>query len=457
MQILGASAQATSGLHAAATAALDQLRAVTSQTVHLSVLDGLEVVYVERRESPGAVRMFGRIGHRGPAHSTASGKVLLAFLPPEELDRRLVGVRLARRTPYTITSKDQLRAELLRVRARGWAENVNEAQLGFASVGAPIRNPAGEVVAALSVAGPVRRGDGDNLRRFARPVTECAVQISRRLGWGDVAGHVGGIVVTGLSDPAVAGLAAALYAARSSGVPIEPLTDSHPAMSVRDAYRIQQDLVARLVADGDRIVGYKLGLTSLPMQRMFGVDSPDFAPVLASHVHPDGAQIAAASFIRPRVEAEIALVLAEDLAGPDCTALDVASAVSGAASAIEIVDSRIADWRIKLADTIADLASSGAIVLGAAITPIGGVDLRLAGMVFTRDGEIVATGAGAAALGSPLHAVAWLVRTLEGVGASLRAGQFIMTGALHAAVDIAPGQRYRAEVDRLGPIGLRVI
>ncbi len=186
MQILGASAQATSGLHAAATAALDQLRAVTNQTVHLSVLDGLEVVYVERRESPGAVRMFGRIGHRGPAHSTASGKVLLAFLPPDELDRRLAGVRLARRTPYTITSKEQLRAELLRVRARGWAENVNEAQLGFASVGAPIRNPAGEVVAALSVAGPVQRGDGDNLRRFARPVTECAVQISRRLGWGDL-------------------------------------------------------------------------------------------------------------------------------------------------------------------------------------------------------------------------------------------------------------------------------
>ncbi|HXP21768.1 MAG TPA: IclR family transcriptional regulator [Streptosporangiaceae bacterium] len=187
MQILGASAQATSGLHSAATAALDQLRALTSQTVHMSVLDGLEVVYVERRESPGAVRMFGRIGNRGPAHSTASGKVLLAYLPPAELDRRLAGVRLARRTPYTITSPEQLRAELRRIRARGWAENVNEAQLGFASVAAPIRNPAGEVVAALSVAGPVQRFDGDNLRRFARPVTECAAQISRRLGWGELA------------------------------------------------------------------------------------------------------------------------------------------------------------------------------------------------------------------------------------------------------------------------------
>jgi IclR family transcriptional regulator, KDG regulon repressor len=144
-------------------------------------------VYVERRESPGAVRMFGRIGHRGPAYSTASGKVLLAFLPPQELELRLAGVRLVRRTPYTITSRDQLRAELTRIRARGWAENVNEAQMGFASVAAPIRNPAGEVVAALSVAGTAQQIDGDNLRRFARPVTEAAALISRRLGWGDFA------------------------------------------------------------------------------------------------------------------------------------------------------------------------------------------------------------------------------------------------------------------------------
>ncbi len=263
--------------------------------------------------------------------------------------------------------------------------------------------------------------------------------------------------MTGLPDSSVAELGGALYTARRSGLPIEPLTDAHPGMTMGDAYRVQRDLVTRLLADGDRVVGYKLGLTSAPMQRMFAVDSPDFAPVLASHVHPDGAEVAASSFIRPRVEAEIALVLSSDLAGPDCTALDVARAVAGAATAIEIVDSRITDWRIKLADTISDLASSGAIVLGSAVVPVDGVDLRLAGMVFTRNGEVVATAAGAAALGSPLHAVAWLVRTLDSVGESLRAGQFIMTGALHAAVDIAPGQRFRAEVDRLGPVTLRII
>ncbi|HVB45899.1 MAG TPA: fumarylacetoacetate hydrolase family protein [Streptosporangiaceae bacterium] len=262
--------------------------------------------------------------------------------------------------------------------------------------------------------------------------------------------------MTVLSAPAVSELGAALYAARRSGVPIEPLTDAHQGMSMTDAYRVQRDLVGRLLADGDRIVGYKLGLTSVPMQRMLGVDSPDFAPVLASHVRSDGAEVPAAGFIHPRVEAEIALVLAADLTGPDCTALDVARALAGAVPAIEIVDSRIAGWRIKLADTIADLASSGAVVLGSAVTPVDGIDLRLAGLVFTRDGAVIATGAGAAALGSPLHATAWLVRTLAGLGESLRAGQFVMTGALHAAVDIAPGQCYRADIDRLGPVGLRI-
>ncbi len=262
--------------------------------------------------------------------------------------------------------------------------------------------------------------------------------------------------MTGLPDSTVAELGAALYAARRSGVPVEPLTDARPEMSMRDAYRVQRDLLARLLADGDRIVGYKLGLTSTPMQRMFGVDSPDFAPVLASHVQPDGAGVAAAGFIQPRAEAEIALVLGAGLAGPDCTALDVARAVAGAAAAIEIVDSRIAGWRIKLADTISDLASSGAVVLSSAVSPVGGTALRLGGMVFTRDGEVVATGAGAAALGSPLQAAAWLARTLAGLGESLCAGQFIMTGALHAALDIAPGQCFRAEVDRLGPVTLRV-
>ncbi|HZY77599.1 MAG TPA: fumarylacetoacetate hydrolase family protein [Jatrophihabitantaceae bacterium] len=261
-----------------------------------------------------------------------------------------------------------------------------------------------------------------------------------------------------LDDATVAALGTALFEARTSGVAIAPLTDAHPDLDMTDAYRVQQDVVARLLADGDSVVGYKLGLTSLPMQQMLGVDSPDFAPVLATHVNPDGADVAVDAFIWPRVEAEIALVLREDLAGPDCTAEDAARAVGGARAAIEIVDSRIQDWKIKLADTIADLASSGAIVLGDnVIDTDGSFDLRLTGMVFTRDGELVATGAGAAALGSPLGAVAWLANTLHTVGESLHAGQFVMTGALHAAVDIKPGQHYLAEFDRLGTVSLNAV
>jgi 2-keto-4-pentenoate hydratase len=252
-------------------------------------------------------------------------------------------------------------------------------------------------------------------------------------------------------------MAAAIYEARRTGVPIPPLTESEPAMTMEDGYRVQQGVVRRYLEDGDRIVGYKLGLTSKPMQQMLGVGSPDFAPVMASHVQGDGAAIPLSDYIAPRLEAEIALVLGEDLAGPDCTPLDVLRAVEGVVAAQELVDSRVADWKIKLPDTVADMASSGAIALSGRAVPVDDVDLRLIGMVFTRDGEVVATGAGAAALGDPAAAVAWLVRTLHPLGDSLKAGSVIMTGALHAAVPVAAGETYRAEFDHLGPVTVRIV
>jgi 2-keto-4-pentenoate hydratase len=246
-----------------------------------------------------------------------------------------------------------------------------------------------------------------------------------------------------------------LIAAERERRGIAQISDDHPDVDVATAYRAQQLFVQSKLDAGETFVGYKLGLTSEPMQRMLGVDSPDFAPVLASHVHRDGATVRAAQFIAPKVEAEIALVLRDALKGPDCDEATVAAAVGAARPAIEIVDSRIRDWRIKLADTVADLASSGAVVLGDDPTTLdGSFDLRLVGLVFRRDGTLVATGAGAAALGSPFAAVAWLVNTLHSVGGSLSAGQFVMTGALHAAVGIAPGERYTAEFDRLGAVAL---
>ncbi|HSN05704.1 MAG TPA: fumarylacetoacetate hydrolase family protein [Candidatus Angelobacter sp.] len=252
-------------------------------------------------------------------------------------------------------------------------------------------------------------------------------------------------------------LGAALYDARRTRVPIAPLTDADPGLTMADGYLVQQAVVRRYLEAGDRVVGYKLGLTSRPMQEMLGVDSPDFAPVMASHVNADGAAVAAADYIAPRLEAEIALVLGDELSGEDCTPLDVVRATEGVVPALELVDSRVADWRIKLPDTVADMASSGAIVIGGRTTPVADVDLRLLGMVFTRDGEVVATGAGAAALGNPAAAVAWLVRTLHPLGAALPAGSIVMTGALHAAVPVRAGETYRAEFDRLGAVTVRIV
>jgi 2-keto-4-pentenoate hydratase len=252
-------------------------------------------------------------------------------------------------------------------------------------------------------------------------------------------------------------LAAGLYDARRTRVPVPPLTEADPDLTLTDGYLVQQGVVRRYLADGDRIVGYKLGLTSKPMQQMLGVDSPDFAPVMASHVHVDGAAVSAAAYIAPRLEAEIALVLGDPLAGPDCTPLDVLRATESVVASLELVDSRVADWKIKLPDTVADMASSGAIVISGRGVGIDEVDLRLLGMVFTRDGEVIATGAGAAALGNPAAAVAWLVRTLHPLGESLSAGAIVMTGALHAAVPIAAGETYRAEFDHLGAVTVRIV
>ena len=178
-------------------------------------------------------------------------------------------------------------------------------------------------------------------------------------------------------------------------------------MTAAEAYAVQRRLVELLQADGEGdVVGYKLGLTSRAMQTQLGIDQPDYGPVLAAGVHPDGVEVDLDRLIQPKVEAEVAIVLEAPLAGPHCTALDVCRAAAGAVAAVEIIDSRVADWRIRLADTIADLASSAAIALSSRLVPLDRVDPRLAGVAMTRNGELVATGAGAAALGDPLHAVA---------------------------------------------------
>lgn len=251
--------------------------------------------------------------------------------------------------------------------------------------------------------------------------------------------------------------ARALYEARRNRVPIPPFTDEDPSLGMADGYAIQRELVPLLLADGDRIVGYKVGLTSKPMQRMLGLTTPDYGPVLASTVYGDGDEIPLNRFIQPKMEAEIVFVMGQRLAGPGVSTTGAHAAIAGAVAAMEIVDSRIADWRIKLADTVADLASNGAMVTSSRVVPMAGLDSRLIGMALTRDGELVDTGAGAAALGDPVAVVAWLANVLGENGIALEPGHLVMTGALHAAVPLKAGEVYRAEFDRLGPVTVRIV
>ncbi|HKX74437.1 MAG TPA: fumarylacetoacetate hydrolase family protein [Acidimicrobiia bacterium] len=257
--------------------------------------------------------------------------------------------------------------------------------------------------------------------------------------------------------PTAAEWAGALLEAGRSRRPIDPPSETDPNLTVDDAYRIQQEYVKLLMGSEGKVVGYKLGLTSRPMQEMMGVDQPDYGPVLSNMVFDDGAEVALSDYIQPRVEAEIALVLEAPLRGPGISALQAARAVGGAVAAIEMVDSRITDWRIKLVDTISDLASSAATVLGSRLVPLAGWDVRLCGMVVMKNGITADSGAGAAALGNPLVALAWLANTLAPYDVTLEPGWFVMTGALHRAFPVAPGDVVRAEFDRLGPVTVRFI
>jgi 2-keto-4-pentenoate hydratase len=251
--------------------------------------------------------------------------------------------------------------------------------------------------------------------------------------------------------------ARALFDARRDRVAIPPFTDEDPTLGMADGYAVQAELTRLILDTGDSVIGYKVGLTSKPMQKLIGVDSPDYGPVLGSTVYRDGDTISLSRFIQPNIEAEIVFILGERLAGPGVSVTDAHRATAGVAAAMEIVDSRFADWRIKLADTVADLASNGAVAISGHIVPLTGLDTRLVGMTLTRNGELVDTGAGAAALGDPLTVVAWLANTLGEVGIVMEPGHLVMTGALHAAVPMNAGDVFRADFDRLGPVTVRVV
>jgi DNA-binding IclR family transcriptional regulator len=182
MRSLGASAETAQRLHEAATIPLDRLREVTNGTLHIAILDGHEVLYVERREGSGTIPVFRSVGARNAPHATASGKVLLAFLPPDQQRQLVKDLRFAPKTSRTITSRTAFVAELARVRRQGFAENRGESALGICSVAAPVRDPLARVVASVSVAEFVDDVDG-GLKHLAQPIVETAARISASLGW----------------------------------------------------------------------------------------------------------------------------------------------------------------------------------------------------------------------------------------------------------------------------------
>jgi len=250
-------------------------------------------------------------------------------------------------------------------------------------------------------------------------------------------------------------LAARLFDAERTRRAVGPLTADHPELDLADAYAIQTINVERKLAEGRLLRGRKVGLTSKPMQQLLGVDEPDFGVLLDDMFVEDGDEIPLDAMLQPRVEAEMAFLMGSDLTGPAVTTGNALAAIAGVLPALEIVDSRVADWKIRLVDTVADNASSGKLVVGGRITPVDAVDLRLVGCVVSRNGQVVDTGAGAAALGNPARCVAWLANKLAAFGSGLRAGDIVLPGAVHKMVPVAPGDVFRAEFGHLGAVTAR--
>jgi 2-keto-4-pentenoate hydratase len=253
-------------------------------------------------------------------------------------------------------------------------------------------------------------------------------------------------------DHGAAAALAQLTAARASRRPCAPVRALLPAGDVTAAYAVQAAWVAAQVAAGDCVAGRKIGLTSPAVQAQLGVDQPDFGTLLASMDCPGGRPFATGRLLQPKIEAEIAFVLAHDLDLAEIGPAEVLAATGSVAAALEIVDSRVAGWDISITDTVADNASSGLFTLGPERHPPGRLDLTAVPMRLWRGDVEVSTGSGAACLGHPAAAVAWLASTARSCGQPLRAGEIILSGALGPMVAVRPGDHFTAELGGLGRV-----
>lgn len=248
--------------------------------------------------------------------------------------------------------------------------------------------------------------------------------------------------------------AAKLLQAETTKVGIEPLTAQDPSLTVEEAYYIQIENINKKVSEGQKIIGKKIGLTSAAVQNMLGVNEPDYGHLLDTMIVENGGTIDTKSMLQPKVEGEIAFILKEDLKGPGITALDVIKATDYVVPALEIVDSRVQDWKIKIQDTVADNASCGLLVLGGKPTKVEDLDLELLGMVLYRNGEVANTGVGAAVQGSPATSIAWLANRLADYDITLKAGEIILSGALSGMVNVEPGDNFVARFAHIGQVSV---
>ncbi|MEZ7829047.1 MAG: 2-oxopent-4-enoate hydratase [Brachymonas denitrificans] len=246
-----------------------------------------------------------------------------------------------------------------------------------------------------------------------------------------------------------------LFEALRANTVIDPISDKYPEMTIEHAYQVQKRMTDRRVADGETIVGKKIGVTSRAVMNMLGVYQPDFGYMTDRMIVNEGETIAMSRMIQPKAEGEIAFLLKKDLMGPGLTNADILAATEAVIPCFEIVDSRIRDWKIKIQDTVADNASCGLFVLGDNAVSPRKVDLSTCGMVLEKNGEIIATGSGAAAMGSPVNAITWLANMLGSLGVPLKAGEVVLSGALAAMFPCAAGDNFRVSIGGIGSCSVR--
>jgi 2-oxo-3-hexenedioate decarboxylase/2-keto-4-pentenoate hydratase len=244
------------------------------------------------------------------------------------------------------------------------------------------------------------------------------------------------------------------YQAHEACVPISPLTERYRGMDLTAAYAVQQVNLRRRLTAGAVLVGHKIGLTSKPMQDLLGVDEPDYGYILDNMVLPNNGTVDVTRFCAPRVEPEVAFLLRGPLRGPGVTVDDVRAATEAVAPALEIVDSRIADWKLTLPDTVADNASSGAVVLGDWVPYSDDIDLPSARASLWLNGVEIDSGLGSAVLGDPAVAVAWLANAVAGFGTQILPGQFVMAGSFTSATFVHPGDRAATTISGLGSVSV---